>query len=693
MRRTAAFTLISLLAALPALADPLPQKSDQVVQYHIKAALDPAKHQVTGTETITWKNPSPVDAVSELQFHLYLNAFKNTTSTFMKESGGKLRGDEMGKDSWGWVDIASMKTASGTDLKPGLVFIQPDDGNADDQTVAKVSLPEAVAPGGSVTLEIAFTSKLPQVFARTGYKDDFYLVGQWFPKLGVYEPAGMRGRETSGWNCHQFHASSEFYADYGSFTVEITAPGSYVVGATGVRTGERANGNGTTTYTYEQADVHDFAWTADPDYVIVKATFSATKDVTPAEYERIAKLLGRSLDEVKLSDVEITVLLQPDHRPQAQRHIDAAKAGLKYYGLRYGRYPYRTLTVVDPAPGASGAGGMEYPTFITAGTAWLLNAWPFDKVRMVEFVTVHEFGHQFWYAMVGNNEFEEAWLDEGINTYSTSKSMVAAYGAEKTVVDFLGIAMGDQDMSRTANDATARYNRVLARAWEYTPRGAYSFYSYYKPSLVLQTLEGYVGEQTMARILRTYHERWRFKHPRSEDFFAVVNEVTGQDWGWYFDQVIRGTDIVDYDIGSATTDPIPTARGVFDAPGGRKTVSSEEARKADDEALRARKQSHRSVVVVRRTGGVRLPIEVAFRFAGKPVERRTWDGRDPTKTFVFERPERLEWVDIDPDRKIMLDVNWLNNGRRLEPDGRPAASWAARWLFVVQTLVTTLGLL
>ena len=278
---------------------------------------------------------------------------------------------------------------------------------------------------------------------------------------------------------------------------------------------------------------------------------------------------------MRLSDVEITVLLQPDHRPQAQRHIDAAKAGLKYYGLRYGRYPYKTLTVVDPAPGASGAGGMEYPTFITAGTAWLLNAWPFDKIRMVEFVTIHEFGHQFWYAMVGNNEFEEAWLDEGINTYSTSKSMVAAYGAEKTVIDFLGIAMGDQDMSRTANDATARYNRVLARAWEYTPRGAYSFYSYYKPSLVLQTLEGYVGEQTMARILRTYHERWRFKHPRSEDFFAVVNEVTGQDWGWYFDQVVRGTDIVDYDIGSATTDPIPTARGVFDGPGGRKTVSSE----------------------------------------------------------------------------------------------------------------------
>ena len=78
----------------------------------------------------------------------------------------------------------------------------------------------------------------------------------------------------------------------------------------------RANGNGTTTYTSAQADIHDFAWTADPDYVVVNATFSASQDVSPAEYQRVAALLGRTLDEVRLSDVDITVLLQPGHRPR-----------------------------------------------------------------------------------------------------------------------------------------------------------------------------------------------------------------------------------------------------------------------------------------------------------------------------------------------------------------------------------------
>jgi hypothetical protein len=271
--------------------------------------------------------------------------------------------------------------------------------------------------------------------------------------------------------------------------------------------------------------------------------------------------------------------------------------------------------------------------------------------------------------------------------------MVATFGPEKTIMEFLGITMGDMDMLRANNDPQARYNRILAKAWDYTPSGEYSFYSYMKPALVLLTLEGYVGEQTMARIMRTYHERWRFRHPRSEDFFAVVNEVTGQDWGWYFDQVMRGTDVVDYDIGSATTEPVSRERGVFDGTGSRKTVSSADAMKADLDAARSSKQTYRSIVIVRRSGGVRLPVEVAFKFEGKPVERLTWDGRDPLKKFVFERSEKLEWVDVDPDRKIVLDVNWLNNGRRLAIDRRPAAGWAARWMCVVQTIITTLGLL
>ncbi len=690
--RSAAVLVTCLLAlAAPALADPLPTQASRAVDYQISVTLDPRTHQLKGVERLTWRNPAS-EAVPDLWFHLYLNAFKNTKSTFYKESGGQLRGDRAAANSWGWIDITSMKVSGGADLTRALTFEHPDDDNADDRTVARVVLPEPVPAGGAVTLEITFTAQLPQVFARTGYKDDFYLVGQWFPKLGVYETPGMRGRTTGGWNCHQFHASSEFYADFGTFKVDMTVPSNYVLGATGVRTATKTNADGTTTYTHEQADVHDFAWTADPDYLVVKSRFSATRDVTPEEYRQTAALLGRSLDEVMLSDVDIIALVQPDHAPQAQRHIDSAKAAIKWYGLWYGRYPFKTLTVVDPAPGASGAGGMEYPTFITAGTSFVMNRWPFDKIRALEIVTIHEFGHNFWYGLVGNNEFEEAWLDEGLNSYSTGKVIDLVYGRDRGMVEFLGIRIGEADILRAGNEPGAKYNRILAKAWEYEPQGSYGFYSYQKPELVLRTLEGHLGAETMARVMRTYHERWRFRHPASHDFFAVVNEVSGRDFTAFFDSVIRGTDTLDYDIGTATTRRVPEAQGVFDSPQGRRTVSASEAREKETSLDTAGKRQWETKVVVRRKGEAAFPVDVDFKFKDKPVERLTWDGQDRRKTFTFVRPEALEWVEIDRDRKIELDANWLNNGRRLTPDSRVSTTWASRWLFVTQNILFWLGL-
>ena len=193
----------------------------------------------------------------------------------------------------------------------------------------------------------------------------------------------------------------------------------------------------------------------------VKSTLlRATKDVTPEEYAETAKLLGRSLDEVRLSDVEVTVLLQP--RARGRRRSGTwrrRRPRIKWFGLWYGRYPYPTITVVDPAFGAGGSGGMEYPTFITAGTSRLLNRWPLDRVLLPEEVTVHEFGHQYWQSMVASNEFEESWLDEGFNTLlDRPRSMERGYGP------WLGrsssaLRIGEGEMARAAEQRRPHVRR------------------------------------------------------------------------------------------------------------------------------------------------------------------------------------------------------------------------------------------
>lgn len=682
-----AVTLALIGAALPLAGEPLPDRATAVVDYQIDVRLDATRKQLAGRERLVWRNPS-AEPVSDLWFHLYLNAFKNSESTFMRESGGALRNDRMAQDSWGWIDLTSMRLSDGRDLLPASAFVQPDDGNTADQTVMRVVLPEPVPPGGSVTLDLAFRAQLPQVFARTGYKRDFFFVGQWFPKLGVYEAAGVRGRETPGWNCHQFHANSEFYANYGSYRVAITVPSGFIVGATGARVSRTDNGDGTVTFVHQQDNVHDFAWTADPEYVELRRTFSASRDVTAEEYEEVARLLGRTLEEVRLSDVEIILLIHRPRLAQAERHFQAAVAGLKWFGLWYGRYPYRTLTVVDPAFGGGGAGGMEYPTLITAGTSALFNRWPLKGVRAVEEVTVHEFGHQFWYGLVGNNEFEESWLDEGFNSYSTGKVMERTHGREGSTISIPWLKLGGLELARLQNSPNRKSDPILTPAWKFESGGAYGFSSYAKSELVLRTLEGYLGERAMARVMRTYHERWRFRHPSSADFFAVANEVSGQDLTWFFDQAVKGTAVLDYAIGFVRSSRAPVERGWFDGTGEKALVSAADARERESDAGT---RPYESEVLVQRKGDFVFPVDIVLRYEGGKIERRTWDGRDRWLKIKTTTPERLDRADIDPARKVFLDVDWLNNSRRVERDARASTWWSARVMFWVQNLVASVA--
>ena len=237
---------------------------------------------------------------------------------------------------------------------------------------------------------------MPRTFARTGAIGNFFFIAQWFPKLGVLQD--------DGWNCHQFHAGTEFFSDYGVYDVSLTVPAGWPRRRHRRRSASAATTrDGTTTHRYYQEDVHDFAWTTSPDYIVRTARF----------------------EHPRLPPVEMRLLLQPEHAAQADAISTPRATTLKYYGEWFGAYPYGHITIVDPAF-QSGAGGMEYPTLFTAGTRWLAPA----GVTTPEGVTVHEAGHQFWYGIVGNNEFEDAWMDEGFNTFSTARAVGAGLRAE-----------------------------------------------------------------------------------------------------------------------------------------------------------------------------------------------------------------------------------------------------------------------
>jgi hypothetical protein len=622
-----------------------------VASYTLRARLDADAHTVDGSGTLRWRNPSrrPVD---ELCFHLYLNAFRNSASSWLRRADDE-RLAILAPDGWGWIELASLE-ADGLNLLGDLRYVAPDDGNPEDRTVARVPLPRPVAPGESLEISLAWTSQLPRAVARTGYRGDYNLVAQWFPKLGVIE-------EDGDWSCHQFHRSSEFYADYGNYDVTLTVPRRYVVGATGRRVSETVQ-DGEATLRYVQDGVHDFAWTAWPDFVEGRRTFH----------------------HPELPQVEIRLLMAPETSRFAGRYGDALVNALRLFGEWYGPYPYSTLTMVDPPWGAEATGGMEYPTFITTGSRWLSPLPGQDP----EGVTVHEFGHQFFYGLLASDEVQESWLDEGINTYATARVMDAAYGPETWSFRTWGIPWVFRGVVREHPlDTSARYFRrpssdpVTRTTWGYLDRDSYRYQTYSKTSLLLAQLERLVGAPAMRRAMRDYTAEWRFRHPSTEDFVRSLSRSLGRDLTPYFAQTLGSAAVLDYAVESVSTRPRRGPVGVFGEGDDRQVT-------ADGEAL----PGFESEVVVRRLGGVRLPVVTELAFAGGERARVRWDGEERWVRFRVTGP-RLLHAEVDPDRTLLMDVDRLNDSRRVEPDRRASRRWGQRLRFWLQNLFETLALL
>jgi hypothetical protein len=630
-----AILCVTALCAVAAIAVNGQGLSPRNASYDIDVRLDHGARTLSGRETIRWRNTS-AKPTSELQFHLYWNAWRDRKSTWLRERKLSRSYTAPRDDAWSAIDVRMIRlhepSGAMRDLTPHVRFIAPDDGNGMDRTVMAVPVGRSVEPNETIQLDLTWTAKIPRPFARTGYIGDFYFIAQWFPKLGVLED--------SGWNTHQFHAATEFYADFGVYDVRIMLPSRFVVGATGRQTERTDNGDGTTTHRYRQEDVHDFAWTASPDFVDVKRTFT----------------------HPTLPPVEMRLLLQPEHRGQAERYFAATEAELKHYGEWFGAYPYGHATVVDPAF-QSQADGMEYPTFFTGRARWI----PSRSRQTPEMTVAHETGHQWWYGIVATNEFEHAWMDEGINTYATARVIEEAFPDNRWELRyFSGLvpwSFPDIPYSRLDNDRMAGYRDNAEADVPATPTfrywpGTSAVMSYNKTALWLHTLERHLGWPVMQRILATFFARWQFKHPQPRDFFQVANEVSGQDLTWFFDQVYRGSNTFDYGVQDLLSEL--------------------------DEG------TYRTTVVARRYGEATFPVDVVTTFADGHQITETWHGRDRRAIYVYERAARASHVQIDPRRVLLLDTAYTNNSRTLAPRSSEASlRWAAKWMVWLQDLMVT----
>ncbi|NHZ85423.1 MAG: hypothetical protein GWP19_06040, partial [Planctomycetia bacterium] len=538
----------------------------QHVAYDIDVTLDDSLHTLSAYEKLTYTNNSP-DELDFIWFHLWPNAYKNNETAYAKQAfkNGSTRFYFADEEDRGYIDSLDFKVnGESAKLEYHPEWID----------VAKVYLPNTLKPGESILIETPFFIKIPNVFSRLGHTGKHYEITQWYPKPAVYD--------NDGWHPMPYLNQGEFYSEFGNFDVKITLPQNYRIMATGdlvngeaeyawldslavegdklhslekrefkqkikkLKKNDNKESKETKTLQFRQKNVHDFAWFADPNWIVRKG-------------------------ELKFEESDRSVTLWSMYLPKNAElwanSIEYLNDATYWYSKFYLEYPYNHVTAVDGD--MSAGGGMEYPNIT------VISSMP--SKDMLEYVIMHEVGHNWFYGISGSNERDHAWLDEGLNEYTNIRYWEKKYGDRgETIIlsDFM------QNKLKIANKLQMSWINYLgynmrALSGDEQPINIsssefesinYGTLVYYKTAIFTYFLQHYLGEEVMNKIMQEYFNKWKFKHPQPVDIRQVFESNTDADLSWYFDGVLNDTKIVDYRIKKTGDSFIVTNKGELTAP-------------------------------------------------------------------------------------------------------------------------------
>lgn len=581
---------------------PGPRYWQQRVEYRIDVEIDPSTARVQGAQTVVYHNNSP-DTLDILLFNLYQNVFAPGAQRVRR------------------VPVTGGMTIERIAVDGGMAATYEIDG-----TLMRLTLPRPLPPRGRVSVEIAWRFTVPPAGApRTGHdRNEVFVVAQWYPQIATYD-------DLRGWHARPYWSNAEFYLEYGDFDVSITAPEGWLVAATGeldnadevlsddvrarlstvrttdgivavvttddhaARTATAREPGGQLTWRFRAHGVRDFAFATSNRYV-----WDATRAVLPAASERPPD----------------TVAVNALYRPRAAAWREAAgyvRHALAFNARRWHPYIYPLITAVEGP-----VGGMEYPMLVFIGAQS-------DPRRLYE-VIAHEVAHQWWGMMVGSNETDHAWQDEGLTSWAEDLAvkdlLPDADPFAETMDAYLAIA--DTDDERP----------IMREADLYGPGSQYAVATYRKPATLFRALAAIIGERTLDVALRVYTDRWLLRHPTPFDLFNTIADVAGRDLDWFWHPWFYETAVLDHAIVAVDVRPTPAG-------------------------------GERVMVLVEDQGDAPMPVSLVFTTTSGethtlelPVE--PWLEHRARQLAIMELSLPVQRIEIDPDR-IFPDVDRSNN--------------------------------
>lgn len=450
-------------------------KTAEPSKYNINVKLNPEKRSLAGQEKVRYTNNSTSE-LKEVYFHIYPNAYKAEATSPTSFAGlNNMYPNGFNPGSLEVSEIQSGESKLNYEIQ------------GEDKTILKIILPKSISSGESVDISMNFSVIIPEASDRFGVLDNCFNFGNWYPIAAVYDE--------TGWNLDPYYKIGDpFYSDASSYDVHITVPKAYTVAATGEPAAEKINGS-EKTYNFKEEKVRDFAFVTSNKFTI----------------------------EQKVVDgINVKCFFLTENKENNAIAMMAAENSIKRFNELYGKYPYKNFSVVETNFGT----GMEYPQLVYIGQQYYTST---KQIPELELVIVHETAHQWWYNTVGNDEIDEAWLDESFATYSEGayfekKNNSRAY-FDNIVKSYTGSERG-----------ISGSKVVLRPVSKFQGWNDYGPLVYRKGASMLYELRKEVGDENFSKIMQTYYDKYKFKNAKTKDFIAVVEEVTNKKWNNFFDK-------------------------------------------------------------------------------------------------------------------------------------------------------------